>query len=196
MQIDARGMGCPKPVILAEEALSRMVEGTLEVLVDNDASVENLKRFATRSGLYAESARTNSHWQVRITKSYMCETYAQEDKSAEREKNLLVVIATDTMGKDEKLGRILMKAFFETMKVTGELPHTIFLMNTAVRFTTTDEEMMPLMKDFAEMGVEVFTCGTCLKHFDLEGNLRVGYRGTTNHFVEGLKDFGKTVWIG
>lgn len=196
MQIDARGIGCPRPVIMAEEALSGMAEGTVEVLVDNDASVENLKRFAGKKGFHAEVARKEPFWKVTITKGYGCDMPATEGDKPDRPKDVLLVIATDTLGKDERLGRILIKAFFETMKVTRELPHTIFLMNTAVRFTTTDEEMIPLLRDFSDMGVEVFTCGTCLKHFDIEKDLKVGYRGTTNHFVEGIKDFAKTVWIG
>ena len=54
-QIDARGIGCPKPVIMAEEALQKISEGSVEILVDNDASVSNLKRFASKNGLYSES---------------------------------------------------------------------------------------------------------------------------------------------
>jgi hypothetical protein len=46
------------------------------------------------------------------------------------------------------------------------------------------------------MGVEIFTCGTCLKYFGLESELKVGYRGTTNHIVEGMKEFRKTIWVG
>jgi hypothetical protein len=30
---------------------------------------------------------------------------------------------------------------------------------------------------------------------DLEAALKVGYRGTTNHIVEGMQDFDKVVWI-
>jgi len=42
----------------------------------------------------------------------------------------------------------------------------------------------------------MYSCGTCLKHYGLENELKVGHRGTTNHIVEGMKDFDKTVWIG
>jgi len=37
MRIDARGMDCPKPVIMAEEALTKISEGVVDVLVDNEA---------------------------------------------------------------------------------------------------------------------------------------------------------------
>lgn len=56
--------------------------------------------------------------------------------------------------------------------------------------------MIAILKEFKKIGVEIFTSGTYLKHFNLESELKIGYRGTTNHIVEGMKDFKKTVWIG
>ncbi|NTW66122.1 MAG: sulfurtransferase-like selenium metabolism protein YedF, partial [Nitrospirae bacterium] len=73
--------------------------------------------------------------------------------------------------------------------------HTIFFLNAGVKLTTTNEETAPLLKEIETMGVEIYTCGTCLKYFNLESSLKVGHRGTTNHIVEGLQDFGKVVWI-
>ncbi len=100
------------------------------------------------------------------------------------------------MGKDQDLGRILMKAYFETMKTYKQLPHTMVFLNAGVKLTSVNEEIMPLLKEIEAMGVEVYSCGTCLKHYGLESELKVGFRGTTNHIVEGMKDFEKTVWIG
>jgi selenium metabolism protein YedF len=196
MTIDARGIGCPKPVIMAEEALANINEGTIEILVDNEASVANIKRFATKSGFFAETLKEENYWRVKIVKGYACEIPSEEEKSPKTEKDLLIIVGSDTMGKEEELGKILMKGVFETMKVTKELPHTIFFLNTGVKLTTLDNEFISLLKEFEEMGVEIFTCGTCLKYFNLESELKVGYRGTTNHIVEGIKDFKKTVWIG
>lgn len=202
MIVDARGLGCPKPVILAEEALATIDEGSVDVLTDNEASVKNLSRFAAKSGLYAESARENGHWKVKIVKGYPCEvpsaTNGERDapQAAQPVKDLLLIVGSDTMGKDEALGKILMKGFFETMNVTGELPHTIFFLNAAVKLATVDGELIPLLKELERKGVEIFSCGTCLKHYDLEKKLQVGYRGASNHIVEGIKDFTRTVWIG
>ena len=42
MQIDARGKACPHPVMMAEEALSKIGEGIVEVLVDNEESALNV----------------------------------------------------------------------------------------------------------------------------------------------------------
>ncbi|MFO0751705.1 MAG: sulfurtransferase-like selenium metabolism protein YedF [Thermodesulfovibrionales bacterium] len=212
MNVDARGLGCPRPVIMAEEALSGIEEGTVTILVDNEASVKNITRFAAKNGFYSEALRVNGHWEVRIVKGYPCEAPAVETaqgrkspepvaaeaagESGGKEKDLLLIVGSDTLGKDEALGRVLMKGFLETMRATKETPHTIFLLNAAVKLATTDEEMVPILKDLADAGVEIFSCGTCLQHYGLEKELKVGYRGTSYHIVEGIKDFGKTVWIG
>ncbi|HOA83449.1 MAG TPA: sulfurtransferase-like selenium metabolism protein YedF [Thermodesulfovibrio thiophilus] len=191
--IDARGLECPKPIILAENALSRIQEGTLTIIVDNESAAANLQKYADRFSYYCEIEQEENYWKVTIVKGYTCQISTIEKQI---KKNLLVIISSDTIGKDEALGRILMKSFFETIIVTGQIPQMIFLMNTAVKLSTVDEEFIPILKKIEEMGTEIFTCGTCLKYYNLENNLKVGFRGTTNHFVEGLFDFNKTVWIG
>jgi len=110
-------------------------------------------------------------------------------------KSLLLIVGSDVLGKEEAIGKVLMKGFFETMKVHKQVPHTIFFLNAGVQLTTTNEEMVPLLKEIEAMGVEIYSCGTCLKHYNLESSFKVGHRGTTNHIVEGLQDFAKVVWI-
>ncbi|MCX7914266.1 MAG: sulfurtransferase TusA family protein, partial [Thermodesulfovibrionales bacterium] len=73
IKIDAIGVGCPKPVIMAEEALSKIEEGIVEVLVDNEASVSNLTRFANKRGFYSETTKEGNFWKVKIIKGYICE---------------------------------------------------------------------------------------------------------------------------
>jgi len=195
MVIDARGLACPKPVILAEEALSKMQEGIVDMIVNTGASVKNLKRFATQNGFYAESVLKDDYWLVKIVKGYPCELPEEEVKQRVAG-DLLLVIASDIMGKEEELGRILMKSFLKTMKAFKELPHTIFFLNSGVKLTTIDREIIPILKDLEAMGVEIFSCGKCLVHLDLESELKVGFRREMAKLLERMKDFGKTVWIG
>jgi selenium metabolism protein YedF len=205
MVVDARGLGCPKPIIMAEEAVSAMSEGIVEVLVDNEASVKNLARFARNNSLYYESEKADNYWRIKLVKGYPCEglrppaelaSQALLPETAEAgRKGMLLVIGTDSLGRDEDLGRRLMKGFFETMKAYRELPDTVFFLNRGVRLTTVDEEIYPVLAEMEKLGVEIFSCGTCLDHYGLAAELKVGYRGTTNHIVEGLKDFRKIVWI-
>ncbi len=99
------------------------------------------------------------------------------------------------MGKDEDLGKKLFKGFFDTMKIYKQLPHTMIFLNAGVKLTTVNDETVGVLKDMETMGVEIYSCGTCLKHYNLEAELKVGHRGTTNHIVEGMQDFEKIVWI-
>lgn len=48
--IDARGLSCPMPVVLVQKAVQKDAPATLEVLLDNPCSVENVSRFAAHSG--------------------------------------------------------------------------------------------------------------------------------------------------
>jgi selenium metabolism protein YedF len=195
MVIDARGLACPRPVILAEDAFSKMQEGIVDILVDTGASVRNLKRFATQNGFYAESVLKDGYWLVKIVKGYPCEL-PEEEVTQRAAGDLLVVIASDIMGKEEDLGGILMKSFLETMKAFKELPHTIFFLNSGVKLTTIGREIIPILKDLEAMGVEIFTCRICLVHLDLESELKVGFKAEMAKLLEKMKGFEKTVWIG
>ncbi len=199
MLIDARGQGCPRPVMMTEEALSKMTEGTVDVLVDNEDSALNVAGFAAQNGMHAETVKEGKNWKVKVVKGYACKTSsvsgARGTQLKEAKKGLLLVVGTDTMGKEEALGKILMKAFFETMKVYRQLPHTIFFLNTGVNLTTMNADIAGLLKDMENMGVEIYSCGTCLKQYNLESELKVGHRGTMNLVVEGMQDFEKVVWV-
>jgi selenium metabolism protein YedF len=199
MQIDARGKGCPIPVMMTEEALAKITEGIIEVLVDNEESALNVSGYAAQHGLFADTTRAGKDWKVKIVKGYTCKPGiapgVADAEPAPRKKMLLVIIGTDSLGKDEDLGRKLVKGFFDTMKVTKQLPHTMFFLNAGVKLTTVNVETVAVLKEIADFGVEIYSCGTCLKHYNLESELKVGYRGTTNHIVEGMQDFDKVVWI-
>jgi selenium metabolism protein YedF len=199
MQLDARGKACPLPVMMAEEALSKIGEGIVEVLVDNEESALNVAGFAAQNALFAETMKTGADWSVRIVKGYACKlgptTGMRNPEPEEKKKTLLVIIGSDSMGKDEDLGKKLMKGFFDTMKVYKQLPHTLFFLNAGVKLTTGNDDFTEVLKEIEAMGVEIYSCGTCLKYYDLESALRVGKRGATNHIVEGMRDFEKVVWM-
>lgn len=48
--VDARGLSCPQPVILAMNAMKTLGSGALTVLVDTDTSRENVSRAARNKG--------------------------------------------------------------------------------------------------------------------------------------------------
>ena len=48
--IDARGLSCPQPVLLAGDAMDALAAGRIEVLTDCGASPENVGRAAKAKG--------------------------------------------------------------------------------------------------------------------------------------------------
>jgi len=107
---------------------------------------------------------------------------------------VFMVISSDVMGKEEDIGKVVIKNFFETVKATKEIPHTFFFINAGVKLTTLDEEIAAILKDIESLGTEIYSCGTCLKHYDLEDKIKVGHRGASTQVVEALNDF-KVVWV-
>ncbi len=72
MEIDARGKACPQPVLMAEEALSKVEKGIVEVVVDNEESALNVAGFAAQNSMFAETSREGVDWKVKIVKGYTC----------------------------------------------------------------------------------------------------------------------------
>lgn len=48
--VDARGLSCPQPVLLTMNKIREVGSGELEILVDNEASRENVRRAASSQG--------------------------------------------------------------------------------------------------------------------------------------------------
>ncbi len=198
-EIDVRGLPCPQPVIKTAEVLSQINEGEkLKIIVDSEISLRNIQKFINSQGynlLKIESSGQDYILEVEKVSTVSSQFISTCEVASEEKKELLIVIANDVLGKEENLGRILMKGFLETMLAHNFLPSRIFFMNRGVKLTTEYEEFIPIIKELEKRGVEIFTCGTCLKYFNLENKLQVGKRGGTDIYMEGIFNFKKTLWI-
>jgi len=56
--VDARGLSCPQPVILARQAMQAVGSGTVTVVVDTVTSRDNVTRMAQRDGWKVASEPT------------------------------------------------------------------------------------------------------------------------------------------
>ena len=66
-KIDARGLSCPQPVVLASRAIREGVDA-LEVIVDNEVSKENLLRLAKKYNMRADVKEENQDIVIQIAK--------------------------------------------------------------------------------------------------------------------------------
>lgn len=197
-ELDLRGLPCPQPVIKTAEALNEVKEGErLKILVDSEVSLQNIQKFLNSQGhklLKIEESEKNYLLEIEKTVN-LSSPFTTCEVLSEEKKDLLLIIATDTLGKEEIIGKTLMKGFFESMLAHNLIPDRIFFMNKGVKLTTEEEELIPLLKELEKRGAEIFTCGTCLKYFNLEDKLQVGERGGTDLYLEGIFQFKKTIWI-
>ena len=67
-KIDARGLSCPQPVILANKKIKEMGKGVFEVLVDTDTSKENISRLAQQSGWAVEVKKVEEDYCLLLKK--------------------------------------------------------------------------------------------------------------------------------
>lgn len=67
VKIDARGMSCPQPVLMAKKALSANKDG-FEILVDNNVAKENVSRFIKSAGFKAEVSEVEEDYLIKVVK--------------------------------------------------------------------------------------------------------------------------------
>lgn len=182
MKIDARGKQCPLPVVEVKKALEQMgYQGMVEVLVDNEIAVQNLKKLADRRNLDFQSEKLEEQkYFVTITADQKQENHATETEEVLcnpdiRKNGLIVVISSDKMGEgDEDLGRLLMKGFLYALTQQETLPETVLLYNGGARMSCEGSVSVEDLKNLEAQGVEILTCGTCLNHYGLTEKLAVG----------------------
>lgn len=180
--IDAMGDKCPVPVVKAKKALGTMDTGTVEVHVDNETSVTNLKSLAKSLGCEVsdKTVAEGAEYHVFITKTEA--SASAEEVASSTEKKRVVVISSQVMGSgDDTLGASLMKAFIFSLTQQDALPDTVLFYNGGAHLTCEGSPCLEDLQALEKADVEILTCGTCLKHYGLEDKLAIG--DVTNMYV-------------
>ena len=181
LTVDALGDKCPVPVVKAKKALATMDEGTLEILVDNETSVTNLTSFAKSQGCdVSHEQLAQDKYSVKIVKTE--DSAATVAEGAAGTGPRVVVVPSSVMGHgDDELGSMLIKAFVFALTQQDDLPDCILFYNGGVQLTCEGSPVLDDLNKLACAGVEIFSCGTCLKHYGIEDKLAVGE--VTNMYV-------------
>lgn len=199
-EIDAKGLECPRPVILTKKELDGMSAGEVKTLVDNQVAVENLSRLATSLKLsYETEILGENSFSVTIKKGVASVTEdAEEAKiSTPTGKGTVIVIQSDQMGRgEEALGKLLMKSFIYTVKETIPHPEAILFYNSGVRLTVEDSPVLDDLKQLESLGVEIVSCGTCLDFYELKDKLGAGIISNMYTIYEKISSANNTITIG
>ena len=188
-KLDARGLECPLPVVKTKELLKESSEA-VEVLVDNETAVENLKKFAKVKGYDAVSSKVNEDYTVVISSS---EQVVEEKKAENILKGQIVVISSNSLGSDKELGKILMKSFILALTKQDAFPETILFYNEGVKITTQESDTVNDLLFLDSVGVEIVNCGTCLDFFKLKDDLKVGSITNMYDIVERMEKAEKVI---
>lgn len=176
--VDARGLPCPQPVILARQALAEGGFETYEILVDNEASRENLLKFAAYAKCAVERVATSgAETRILLKPGEGPATLPEpkEDFTCEPASRPVVLITSDGIGRgDDDLARLLMRGFLYTLSASDDPPRRIILMNGGVKLAVEGSESLENLRRLTERGAEVLACGTCLEFFKVTDQLAVG----------------------
>lgn len=175
--VDCRGLTCPQPVVQTKEALEKVSAGALQVIVDNEASCINVRRFAESQGHPVQMEKKGGDYYLVIKKrneSNLLDSLNEASLEA-KERGLVIYIASEGVGRgDDELGRILMVAYLDTLsQLAREISHLIF-MNSGVKLAVEGSPVLEQIENLKSMGVQVLSCGTCLNFFGVIEKLRVG----------------------
>ncbi|OFK23858.1 sulfurtransferase-like selenium metabolism protein YedF [Olsenella sp. HMSC062G07] len=186
MHIDARNLACPRPVVLALEALPKLKPGeSLDILVNDDVASANLTRLAAEKGCALTTVAQGQETTLTLTPNAPVEQSASASAEAADfceipgRGDAVIVVDADTMGRgSEELGRILVKGLLYALAHQDQVPRLALFYNGGARLTCEGSESLDDIRELEARGTQILTCGTCLDFYGIRERLAVG--GVTN----------------
>jgi len=167
--IDARGLACPQPVVLTNNAFGESDEVT--TIVDNEVSKENVARLAKSKGFSCEIEEKDGDFHLHLKR----EVTATEESASLPAGPTVLLIGSDIVGRgSEELGHKLMTAFVQVLHEITPPPDTIIFMNSGVRLVVEGSQVIEDLKEMEQNGTTLLACGTCLGYYDLKDKVKVG----------------------
>jgi selenium metabolism protein YedF len=179
-EIDARGLGCPAPVLQTKAVLQEENQRRVRVVVDNAGAQQNVRRFLESQGFGTVLEQVGTDFVVNGSCDAIPSAQIQPAPMPSCDtRKIMVVCTTDRIGfGDDTLGLKLMANFLRTLKEMGDELWQLVFLNNGVKLTIEGSDVLEDLKDYEKNGLKIFVCGTCLDHYDLLDRKQVGE--TTN----------------
>lgn len=197
-EVDARGMNCPLPVIHTKKALESIEDGRITTIVDNEVAKENVAKLAKSMNLKVDIKQDLGNYYIDIFKDGGMEIIGIEtldiQRTSNNSKDLVILISTDKFGEgSEELGKMLMKSYVYALTEVMPQPTALIFLNSGVKLTIEDSEVIDHIRTLECRGVEVLSCGTCLDYYKIKDRLAVGGISNMYTIVEKLNNAGNTI---
>jgi selenium metabolism protein YedF len=177
--IDAKGLPCPKPVILTKEALENISVGDeLSIIMDSETSKENVVRFLRAKNASVGISESNGIYTVIAKKTTRLQSEPEPEitcSTAKPQKSPVICFKGDKMGTgDNELGEVLIRSFINIIEEITPLPQSIIFYNSGVFLALKNSPVVESLKKLEQKGIPILVCGTCLNHFKQKENLGAG----------------------
>ena len=161
-EVDARGLACPAPVLQTKAAVEQEGADKVKVVVDNEASQQNVKRFLESKGFVVSLARDGDDFSILGTGGE--EPLLEPAPSAEPEaaaKKIMVMCSADRMGTgDDDLGRALMVNFIKTLEEMGPELWRLVFVNSGVKLTIEGSHVLDVLQRYEKEGLSILVCAS------------------------------------
>jgi selenium metabolism protein YedF len=198
--VECQGLSCPQPVLRCKQVIEAHRPERIVVLVDNQASLENVKRFLGTQGYGLEGVEeADGQWSITAALSGAGERGPDIGKGSGRavprggKGKALVFLSSDRIGQgDDELGGKLMKNFLATLPEMDDLWRVICV-NSAVRLAVEGSPLLDSLRALEGSGVSILVCGTCLEHLGLLERKGVGQTTNMLDVVTSLQHADKVI---
>lgn len=175
-EVDARGIECPMPVIMAKRVVNEG-EREFRVLVSEEIAVNNLKKMASQVGFKVSVSENDGEYEVIFNKEDDLKADNKTDllSSCENPSDYVVVFDDDKIGDgDVDFSQKLIESFILALSEQEVLPKYVICYNKGVLLTSQRENTVEDLKKLEDAGVKIFSCGLCLDFYGVKEELKVG----------------------
>ncbi|WP_243311589.1 sulfurtransferase-like selenium metabolism protein YedF [Fundidesulfovibrio agrisoli] len=183
--LDCKGMTCPQPLMECRKCLEAEAPEALDVLVDDEAALENVSRYLKSSGFGVTSSKEGARWAIRARREGGQAAPADPADfpcpvpGSGQGQRIVVFLTSDVVGRgDDGLGAKLMLNFIKTLPELGSELWRIVMVNAAVKLAAEGSPHIETLRALEAAGVSILVCGTCLEFYGLMQQRAVGQ--TTN----------------
>lgn len=194
VEVDARGLACPKPVIMTKKEIDKG-SSDIVTIVDNEIAKENVTKLISKLSFDFDVETIEGDFFIHFKTGDGTATEEQAALKPEFD-DLVIYVASDRMGEgNDELGNVLMKGYFYTLTERTPYPKALLFVNGGIKMTVETSPVLEHLRALEEKGVEILSCGTCLDYYNMKDQLAVG--GVTNMYtiVDTMNGAKKTIKV-